>query len=137
MHSEKPSSSTIIDSDRARSAMTSARCGASPTSEPRAITRGAYPRFSRDGNWISFVRIRNGNADVWLMRGDGSARRKITDSSFDESFPSPSPDGRYVVYASSRAAEEEEEENQLYLTRVVDGVEIQLTHGGQNGRPVW
>ncbi|MCP4007035.1 MAG: hypothetical protein GY725_22880 [bacterium] len=103
--------------------------------EPRPITRGSFPRYSRDGKWIAFLRNRNGNSDVWMMRSDGTARRKVTDTPFDEEFPCPSPDGRYVVYASTRNADQPD--LQLYLSRVSDAVEIQITHGGQNGRPVW
>src|SRR5262245_42095759 len=103
--------------------------------EPRALGRGASPRFSRDGRWIAFTRLRGGNSDVWLMHADGSARRAITDSALrDEEYPCVSPDGRYVVYA---AAQRERGESQLFLTRLRDHREIQLTNRGQNTRPVW
>jgi hypothetical protein len=103
--------------------------------EARPLGRGAQPRFSRDGRWIAFTRRRGENSDVWLMRADGSARRAITDSAlYDEEYPSVSPDGAYVVYASARGARGE---SQLFLARLVDRREIQLTHRGQNTRPVW
>ncbi len=101
--------------------------------KPRMIGRGNQARFSRDGTMIVFVTRRPGNADVWLMRGDGSAKRPLVTSGFDDQFPSLSPDGRFVVYASAR----DMGTSQLYLTRISDGVETQLTHTGQNGRPVW
>jgi TolB protein len=107
----------------------------SGTPEPRPLGRGAQPRFSRDGRWIAFTRRRGQNSDVWLMRADGSARRAITDSALhDEEYPSLSPDGAYVVYASARGARGE---SQLFLTRLRDRREIQLTSRGQNTRPVW
>ena len=102
--------------------------------EPRSIGRGSHPRFSRDGHWIVFTRTRAGNADVWRMRADGTRKRAIATSSYDEEFPSASRDGRYVVYASARGLQEEV---QLFMTRVADGEEIQLTQNGQNGRPIW
>jgi len=102
--------------------------------EPRSIGRGSHPRFSRDGRWIVFTRSRAGNADVWLMRADGTRKRLITASSYDEEFPSVSRNGEYVVYASARGMEEE---SQLFITRVADREEIQLTQTGQNGRPIW
>ena len=101
--------------------------------EPRLIGRGNQARFSRDGEWIVFVTRRPGNADVWMMRSDGSARRPLVTSGFDDQFPALSPDGRFVVYASAR----ERHTSQLYITRISDGVEVQLTRTGQNGRPVW
>ena len=100
----------------------------------RAIARGHRPRFSRNGKWIAYVTRRSGNADVWLMRADGSSKRPITSSSFDEDFPAPSPDGSFVIYASTRGGQAE---SHLYVTRVRDLAEIQVTQNSQNGRPVW
>lgn len=102
--------------------------------EPRLITRGANPRFSRDGKWITFTRKTLGNSNVWVMRADGSAKRQISKTTYDEEFPALSPDGRFVVYASSRGSEEE---SLLYVARVSDGVERELVHSGLNTRPVW
>lgn len=102
--------------------------------EPRFVTRGANPRFSRDGQWIAFTRVSEGNSDVWIMRADGSAKRHVTRTSYDEEFPAPSKDGRFVVYASSRG---NDDESLLYVSRVADGVEREIVHGGLNSRPVW
>jgi hypothetical protein len=101
--------------------------------DPRPLTRGSQPRFSRDGASIVFVVRRRGNADIWIMRANGTGKRLLVSSSFDEEFPALSPDGRFVVYASVR----EGGVSQLYMTRLEDGVEAQLTRAGQNGRPVW
>jgi Tol biopolymer transport system component len=107
----------------------------SAAGEPRPLGRGAQPRFSRDGRWIAFTRRRGDSSDVWLMRADGSARRAITDSAlYDEEYPGLSPDGAWVVYTSARGARGE---SQLFVTRVRDRRETQLTHRGQNTRPVW
>jgi hypothetical protein len=104
--------------------------------EARPIARGDQARFSRDGRWIAYVSRRSGNADVWLMRADGTSKRPITATPDDEEYPAPSPDGRYVVYSSVRKRGEQDD-SQLFMTRVEDGSEIQLTRSGQNGRPVW
>jgi hypothetical protein len=102
--------------------------------EPRFVTRGANPRFSRDGQWIAFSRESEGNSDVWIMRADGSAKRHLTKTPYDEEFPAPSADGRFVVYVSSRG---NDKESLLYVVRVSDGVERELLHSGLNSRPVW
>ena len=102
--------------------------------EPRFVTRGSNPRFSRDGQWIAFSRASEGNSDVWIMRADGSAKRHITKTAYDEEFPAPSSDGRFVVYASSRG---NKDESLLYVARVADGVEREIVHSGLNSRPVW
>lgn len=103
--------------------------------EAHPITRGSRPHFSRDGRWIVFQReMKSGNTDIWIMRSDGGAKRQITRTDFVEEFPAVSPDGRYVVYASARG---EEENSRLFVARVSDGVEQEVTHTGQASRPVW
>ena len=104
-------------------------------SDVKPLGRGRQPRFSGDGRWIVFARERGGNRDIWLMRSNGTAKRAITDSSFDEDAPAISPDGRYVVYGSVRG--NQLDQSQLFVTRVEDRFEIQLTRSGQNGRPIW
>ena len=103
-------------------------------STARSLGRGSHPRFSRDGRWIAFTRNRNGNSDIWIMRANGSAKRALTSSSFDEEFPAVSPHGKYVVYSAVRG---DSDSSQLYMTRVADGREIQITQTGQSSRPVW
>ena len=103
-------------------------------SEPRILTRGNQPRFSRDGKWIVFQRRKGDQADIWRMHSDGTAKRQLTRSRYDEEFPSLSPLGDYLVYASVRAAKEE---SQIYLMNVSSGRETQLTQIGQNSRPLW
>lgn len=102
---------------------------------PRPIARGRSPRFSRDGRWIAFVSRRRGNADVWMMRADGGSKRVVVASPDDDEFPAPSRDGRFVAYSSARSGRERQ--SHIYVARVADRVEIQLTQNGQNGRPVW
>jgi hypothetical protein len=105
------------------------------SADARPIARGASPRFSHDGRWIVFTRKHGARSDVWLMRADGSARRAITSSPLDdEEYPSLSPDGAWVVYASARGRRAE---SQLYVTRLEDRREMQITSRGQNTRPVW
>jgi TolB protein len=108
--------------------------GGFDSEEPRALGRGSAPRFSRDGKWITFLRRRDGQTDVWLMRADGSGKRQLTNSSFDEEYPSVSPDGAHVVFASVRPPSSQ---SQIYLLRVQDGKQMQLTQAGQNSRPLW
>jgi hypothetical protein len=146
-----PDGRTVVFSRRARkSGPSTLVLGGLEAGSARSLGRGESPRYSRDGRWIAYVSRVSGNADVWIMRSDGSNRRAVTRSVWDEVSPAPSPDGRYVVYSSVRAslrgspsAEAESgarktgEESHLYLARVEDGYEIQLTQNSQNGRPVW
>lgn len=103
--------------------------------EARPLGRGRQPRFSADGKWITFSRDRDEQRDIWLMRSNGTAKRAITSSNYDEDAPAVSAHGEYVVYGSVR--ENQLDQSQLYLTRVSDLHEIQITYSGQNGRPIW
>ncbi len=103
--------------------------------DARPVTRGSRPRFSRDGRWIVFQReMKSGNTDIWIMRADGGAKRQITRTDFVEEFPSLSPDGNFVVYASSRG---DTKDSRLFVARVSDGLEQEVTHTGQASRPIW
>jgi dipeptidyl aminopeptidase/acylaminoacyl peptidase len=103
--------------------------------EPQPITRGTRPHYSRDGRFIVFQReLSSGESHIWIMRADGGAKRQVTKSSFVEEYPSISPDGRFVVFASTRG---DEKESHLFVARVSDGVEQEITHSGQASRPVW
>jgi WD40 repeat protein len=103
--------------------------------EPRPITRGSHPRFSRDGHWIVFQRdMSSGNSDIWIMHADGSGKRQLTHTDDPEEYPALSPDARYVVYAATRG---DSPNSQIFLARVSDLVEQEVTHEGQASRPVW
>lgn len=103
-------------------------------SEARVLGKGRTARFSRDGQWITFARRRKGQIDIWLMRSDGTGKRALTDTNFDEEFPAVSPQGRYVVFSSVRPPSDQ---TQLYMVRVHDRRVVQLTQSGQNSRPLW
>ena len=44
----------------------------------------------------------SGNADLWTMSIDGNDRRQLTSESKDNRQPEVSPDGRYIVFRSTR-----------------------------------
>jgi dipeptidyl aminopeptidase/acylaminoacyl peptidase len=41
-------------------------------------------------------------AEIYLMNGDGSDARRITNNAYGDGFPSLSPDGRSIVFDSNR-----------------------------------
>jgi len=56
------------------------------------------PRFSPDGTTIAFVSDRSGIDNIWLMDGDGSNRRQLTEETrFLPTAPAWTPDGQYIV----------------------------------------
>jgi Tol biopolymer transport system component len=79
-------------------------------------------RFSRDGKSIAFVSSSaDGKGDIWLITPDGREERRLTirDETYDY-FPSWSPDGRFIVYNSSRQHDHDGDWS-LYLLNVSTG----------------
>jgi TolB protein len=76
--------------------LTSASCGP-------VVCVDRSPRFSPDGEWISFTAEIEGVAQVFLMDTDGGSVRQLTGDSVGAFFPAWSPDGRWLAYARQRA----------------------------------
>jgi Tol biopolymer transport system component len=64
--------------------------------ETRLTTGGGYarPRWSPDGKQLAVLR----NGQLWTMRSDGSAKRRLTTR--PAAGPSWSPDGKWLAFAS-------------------------------------
>jgi Tol biopolymer transport system component/aminoglycoside phosphotransferase (APT) family kinase protein len=64
--------------------------------------------WSRDGRWIVIIRVdSDNNSDIWALPTDGGDPVALAASSFDESTPSLSPDGRWLAYASDESGKSE------------------------------
>jgi hypothetical protein len=63
------------------------------------LGRGANPSYSPSGNRIAFDDL---NGDIWTMRADGTDRHRVTATAAFESWPTWSPDGAKLAFASSR-----------------------------------
>ena len=55
-----------------------------------------------DGRIVYTVRVR-GTQDLWIMNGNGTRNHKVTFNSQSNYSPAFTPDGRYIVFASTRA----------------------------------
>src|SRR2546423_1853085 len=57
-------------------------------------------------NWtlsrIIYDSTASGSRHIWIMNADGSDQRKLTNDPYDDGGGHVSPDGRYVVFISSR-----------------------------------
>src|SRR5688500_5968842 len=61
------------------------------------------PRYSPDGQWISFVTDRDGSDNVWVMKADGSSLRQVSSTEwFGYIGPEWSPDGKFIVVARNQ-----------------------------------
>ena len=61
----------------------------------------AGPKAS-DG-WIAFSSTRDGHAQIYVMRPDGSDLTRVTDHRDDDDHPTWSPDGVRIAFASGYA----------------------------------
>jgi TolB protein len=95
-------------------------------------TPGA-PAFAPDGRRLAFSSTREGNAEIYVARADGSGARRLTHSPGIDTSPSWSPSGREIVFTSDRSGHP-----QLYIMKA-DGTEVRrLTYGGRwNDSPDW
>ena len=56
------------------------------------------PDYAPDGAWIWFNGERDGSADLWRVRPDGTDLERMTEGETVDWFPHPSPDGRHVLF---------------------------------------
>src|SRR4029453_12577648 len=60
--------------------------------------------WSADGESIVFTSERNGSADLYRVKPDGTGLERLTDSPAYDDQAAFSPDARQLVFVSSRAA---------------------------------
>jgi Tol biopolymer transport system component len=62
-----------------------------------------YPNvnFAPDGR-IVYDSTASGSVHTWIMNGDGSDQRQLTDGDYDDQGARVSPDGRHIVFISNR-----------------------------------
>lgn len=63
------------------------------------------PDYARDGKWIYFNSERTGNFDIWRIPADGASENdkkaeQVTSDEYEDWFPHPSPDGKWMVVLS-------------------------------------
>lgn len=63
------------------------------------------PAFGADGQTLFYAGNRAGNWDIYSCDLNGGRRRRLTGPETEDRMPAPSPDGKYVVYASRRQGE--------------------------------
>lgn len=56
------------------------------------------PDYSPDGRLIYYNCDRDGHAQIWVMKADGSDQRKLFADEFVNWFPHPSPCGRHLLW---------------------------------------
>jgi Tol biopolymer transport system component len=79
------------------------------------------------GNWIAFESFRNSNADIYLMRPDGSQVSRLTIAPERDDHPTFSPDGTRVAFTRRNAT------TNLTELRIVSADGSEMLVGGTSG----
>ena len=103
----------------------------SDPSRSRQITEGIGQRSGERGlTWtpngnLVYISRASGSSDIWLMDQEGKSQQQLTTAETRaEIYPEVSPDGRYIVFVSTRSGN-----SHIYRLDLTNGDQVQLTHG--------
>lgn len=83
--------------------------------------KDANPSWSPDSRWIAYSSSDGGIQNIWIMRYDGSNKRKITEKGGQ--YPSFSTDGKKIVFVSYR----DNENGDIYIFDITGGRVSRIT----------
>jgi tetratricopeptide (TPR) repeat protein/pSer/pThr/pTyr-binding forkhead associated (FHA) protein len=92
-----------------------------------AVGEMHQPAFSPDGDWLAVNGERSEHMNLFILRPDGSDLHEITEH-IEDALPSWSPDGRGLVFSSTRHGDKQ---SRVY---VID--EVPFAGGRAQGRPL-
>jgi hypothetical protein len=97
------------------------------------------PQWMPDGNSVVFSALaESGTSDLFRMRLPGGELEPITDDPYQDLDPSPSGDGRHLVFASDRTAGGGDGAVNLFMLDLEGGGMRQLTSGNWvDETPTW
>ena len=66
------------------------------------LSHEEWPSWSPDGNWIAYSSTRDDNQELYVVKPDGSQRKRLTTDLGIDAHPAWSPDSKRIVFATSR-----------------------------------
>ena len=93
----------------------------------------SFPTWSPDGRMIAFVLTTGQNADIAVMRADGSDFRHLTAHPAADLYPAWSPDGRHIAFVSERDGNRD-----IFVMDADGSAPRNVTrHAAFDSRPAW
>ena len=103
-----------------------------PLTQPGSMNYN--PAWSALGDWIAFTSDRAGSADLFRVHPDGTGLERLTDDPAFDDQAAFSPDGKRIVFVSTRAAGRAN----LWTLDIATRRITRLTSGdGGDFRPAW
>jgi Tol biopolymer transport system component len=91
------------------------------------------PVWSPDSKSLAFISYRDGNAEIYTMRADGSAQERLTNNGADDVSPVWSPDGKQIAFVSYLY-----DEGELYIMEADGSRQRRLTNNEvEDSAPDW
>ncbi len=87
-------------------------------------------KWTPDGNLV-FGSNSSGNVDIWTLNADGTNRKQLTSNQGTNTFASMTPDLRYIVFHSNRAASVQH----IFRMNSDGSNQLQLTNGQREFHP--
>jgi Tol biopolymer transport system component len=85
----------------------------------------SQPKFSPDGQWITFLSDREGSDNIWIMHPDGTGVKQVSKETNSElASPSWDPSGKYIYVSKTRFGIGPRE---IWMYHVDGGTGIQIT----------
>jgi TolB protein len=95
---------------------------------------GFQPAWSPGGDWIAFSRDAGGDAELWMVRADGSDLVQLTNNADEDREASWSPDGTRIAFTREGPGAT----TNIMLLALGGGGELAVTPaGGFDGAPDW
>lgn len=108
--------------------------GQSPTMLTNETGDEYDPRWSPNGEWITYVGNSTGNDEIYLVRPDGSDKRQLTWNEWPwDKHPSWSPDSSQIAFFSNRSGK-----RQIWIMSYDGTNQRNISNNGyEDWDPVW
>ncbi len=66
------------------------------------LSHEEWPSWSPDGQWLAYSSTKDDNQEIYIVKSDGSEKKRLTSDPALDAHPAWSPDGKKIAFATSR-----------------------------------